>query len=341
MYKDVSMSGGTTLTLTGDVDTPNLESELKAKIPDIDFRKLTELRTGQPLALIIESSLQPDQLKSEVEKILGYNLTDANSSTEFTGPALSASFYLELLKVVVISFILMGMVIFLIFGESRFIKALSIILSFCAVKLTFPGKPSISVMVLIIGISAVIYAVFKAKNKLDYTYLLISTLWIAVVFIFNIYSLIFLIGILLFALYFYNSIPSIAVILSAFSDIALPLVVVDLLGIKLSAAGIAAFLMLIGYSVDTDILLTTRALRGGEGEGNLNHRIYSAFKTGILMTSTALAAVLPIFFIVKGLPDSFMQIFLVLAIGLFADILNTWLTNASIIKWYCDKKGIK
>ena len=59
------------------------------------------------------------------------------------------------------------------------------------------------------------------------------------------------------------------------------------------------------------------------------------------MTITALAAILPAFFIIKGLPDSFKQIFLILAVGLSADIINTWLTNAGIIKIYCDKKGIK
>ena len=95
---------------------------------------------------------------------------------------------------------------------------------------------------------------------------------------------------------------------------------------------------MIGYSVDTDILLTTRALR--RKELILNQRIYSAFKTGILMTLTALIAVTPIFFIVSGIPDSFRQIFIILAIGLFADILNTWLTNASLIKWYCEVKKI-
>ena len=107
---------------------------------------------------------------------------------------------------------------------------------------------------------------------------------------------------------------------------------------KLSAAGIAAFLMLIGYSVDTDILLTTRALK--RFDISLNQRIYSAFKTGILMTITALIAVLPIFFFTTGIPDSFRQIFIILSIGLFADILNTWLTNASLIKWYCERKKI-
>ena len=138
---------------------------------------------------------------------------------------------------------------------------------------------------------------------------------------------------------FRSFVPSIAVIFAAFSDIVMPLALIDYLGIKISAAGIAAFLMLIGYSVDTDILLTTRALK--KQEGTLNERIYGAFKTGIFMTLTALAAILPAFFLVTGLPDSFRQIFFILALGLSADIINTWLTNAGIIKWYCVKKGIK
>ena len=137
---------------------------------------------------------------------------------------------------------------------------------------------------------------------------------------------------------FRTFIPSVAVIFAAFSDIIMALSLINFIGIKISAAGIAAFLMLIGYSVDTDILLTTRALK--RREINLNQRIYSAFKTGILMTLTALIAVFPIFFITSGIPDSFRQIFIILAIGLFADILNTWLTNASLIKWYCETRRI-
>jgi len=138
--------------------------------------------------------------------------------------------------------------------------------------------------------------------------------------------------------FFRTFIPSIAVIFAAFSDIIMSLAIVNLLGIKISAAGIAAFLMLVGYSVDTDILLTSRALKRRDQE--INKRIFGAFKTGILMTLTALIAVSPIFFIIAGIPDSFRQIFFILAIGLLADILNTWLTNASIIKWYCEVKRI-
>ena len=252
MLKDASLSGGTTITINGDIDSSKLESDLKGKFPDLNIRKLTDLRSGKSIAAIIESSASPEDLKSALEESLGFALTSDNSSIEFSGPTLSTNFYKQLIMALIISFILMSLVIFIMFR-------------------TF--------------------------------------------------------------------IPSLAVIFAAFSDIVMPLALINILGIRLSAAGIAAFLMLIGYSVDTDILLTTRALK--KREGTLNHRILGAFKTGILMTITALVAVFPAFFIVTGLPDSFRQIFLILGLGLSADIINTWLTNASIIKWYCEKKGIQ
>lgn len=252
ILKDVSLSGGTTITLTGSIDTDKLEAELGKYFNDVSFRKLTDIRTGEAVSFVIESSASPEQLKPIIEQITGTKLTNDNSSTEFTGPTLSQNFYRQLIIALIISFVLMSLVIFFLFK-------------------TF--------------------------------------------------------------------IPSTAVIFAAFADIIMPLAVLDYFGIKVSAAGIAAFLMLIGYSVDTDILLTTRALK--KKEGTLNQRIYGAFKTGTLMTGTALLAVLPAFFIVTGLPDSFRQIFLILSLGLIADIINTWLTNAGIIKWYCDRKGIK
>ena len=131
-------------------------------------------------------------------------------------------------------------------------------------------------------------------------------------------------------------VPSLAVVFSIVGDIIIPLTLVNIMGVKLSAAGIAAFLMLIGYSVDTNILLTTRVLK--KREGSVNERIAGAFKTGMLMTATGLLAVAPAFFVVTGLPDTFRQIFLVLALGLVSDILTTWIANASMIKWYVNSR---
>jgi len=131
---------------------------------------------------------------------------------------------------------------------------------------------------------------------------------------------------------FKTFVPSMAVIFSAFADILMPLVVVDMLGIKISSAGIVAFLMLIGYSVDTDILLTNKVLRR-EGK-SLNRKIIESFKTGITMTLTAIASVVAALLIAGPYSSVLYQIFLIMTFGLLFDIFNTWLTNVSIIKWY-------
>jgi len=138
---------------------------------------------------------------------------------------------------------------------------------------------------------------------------------------------------------FRTPIPSLAVIISAFADIVFTVMVIDMLGITLSSAGIVALLMLIGYSVDTDILLTTRILR--KREGSLNERMMGAFKTGLTMTLTSIAAVTIALIIIYSFSEVLRQMFTILLIGLGFDLFNTWITNASILRWYADKKGIR
>jgi len=135
---------------------------------------------------------------------------------------------------------------------------------------------------------------------------------------------------------FKSFVPSVAVILSAFFDIFMTLVVVNILGLKISGAGIVALLMLIGYSVDTDILLTNKVLKR-EG-ASINRKIFESFKTGMTMTLTSISAVVIALLIAGPFSSILHQIFLIMAIGLCFDILNTWLTNVSIIKWYALKK---
>lgn len=135
---------------------------------------------------------------------------------------------------------------------------------------------------------------------------------------------------------FRKLIPSFAVVLSAFADITMSLAIVNFLGMELSTAGIIAFLMLIGYSVDTDILLTSRLLRSHEG--TVNERMFDAFKTGMTMTLTSIAAVAVSLFIIYNFSETLKQIFSILLIGLVFDIINTWFTNASILKWYVESR---
>jgi preprotein translocase subunit SecF len=136
---------------------------------------------------------------------------------------------------------------------------------------------------------------------------------------------------------FRSFVPSLAVILSAFADIVMTIAVVDFVGMQLSIAGIVAFLMLIGYSVDTDILLTSRLLK--RHEGSVNERMWGAFKTGTTMTLTSIAAIGVALYIIYNLSDTLRQIFTILLIGLGFDLFNTWFMNAGILKWYIDRRN--
>jgi preprotein translocase subunit SecF len=138
---------------------------------------------------------------------------------------------------------------------------------------------------------------------------------------------------------FRTFVPAGAVVLSAFADMVMTAAAMNLVGIPLSLGTLAALLMLIGYSVDSDILLTNRVLKR---QGKLNEKLAGAFHTGIIMTSTTLAAASAMFLVSWfGAVQIIYEISAVLLIGLLFDIMNTWLTNVGILKWYVQKGGGK
>ena len=249
IYKDISLTGGTSVTLYEEINVQDLQNELSSKLEDLNTREIYDVVTQERKAVVIETKSDGDYTKDLIEKFIGHELNDENSSFEFTGSSLSESSYKQLLVAILVAFIFMGIVVFIMFR---------------------------------------------------------------------------------------SFVPSAAVILSAFADILMTLTLVNLLGIKMSSAGIVAFLMLIGYSVDTDILLTTRVLK--RNEGSLNERIYNSFKTGTTMTLTSLLAITFALIVVKSFSLILAQIFTILVIGLVFDIFNTWITNVSILKWYMLRK---
>jgi len=250
IHKDISLAGGTSVTIyNSSLNVNQLKQDLPQYLGEVDIRSIKDLVTQEQKAVIIETGKSSDVAKQALESYLGYNLTEKNSTFEFTNSSLGGSFYRQLLIAILIAFAFMSIVVFIIFR-------------------TF--------------------------------------------------------------------VPSAAVVISAFADIFMTLVIVDLMGMKISTAGIIAFLMLIGYSVDTDILLTTRVLK--RDEGSINGRIFKAFKTGMTMSITSLVAVLSALIITSSFSSVLSQIFTVLAIGLGFDLFNTWVTNASIIKWYAEHR---
>ncbi|MEK6910257.1 MAG: protein translocase subunit SecF [Nanoarchaeota archaeon] len=249
-YKDVSLTGGTTITVFDEnVNIDEIEVSLKTSFPDVHARGISDIRTGKQEGFFVETKAEPEIIKVELEKVLGYELNNDNSSIEFSGSTLSSGFYKQLRLALLIAFALMTLVVF---------------------------------------------AIFRTPVR------------------------------------------SLSIVIAGLSDIIMTICVIDLMGMQLSAAGIVALLMLIGYSVDVDILLTTRVFKGHEG--TLNERIYDAFKTGMTMTITAIAAVGVALIFTHSFSPVLSQMFTIILIGLGFDIINCWISNASILKWYMEGK---
>lgn len=249
IHKDISLTGGTTITIYEKLDPIKLKLDLSSKLEDLDTSQIYDLITQEQKAVVIETKSSSDDSKKILEEYLGFELNEDNSSFEFTESALSGNFYNQLLIAMLISFVLMSLVIFVIFRSLA---------------------------------------------------------------------------------------PSMAVIVSAFADIVMTVALVNFLGIQVSSAGIVAFLMLIGYSVDTDILLTNRVLKGDNE--TLNKKIFGAFKTGMTMTTTAIFSVVSALVVIHSFSSVLSQIFTIITIGLCFDVLNTWVTNVCLLKWYVKSK---
>jgi len=133
---------------------------------------------------------------------------------------------------------------------------------------------------------------------------------------------------------FRSFVPSSIVLLAAITDITGTIAIISIMGVPLSLPVLAALLTLIGYSVDTDILLTSELLKSGRH--NYSESVKKAVKTGLTMTLTTLAA-LSAMYLASG---AFVieQIAMVLIIGLIIDMPATWLTNAGVMRWWLERK---
>jgi preprotein translocase subunit SecF len=131
--------------------------------------------------------------------------------------------------------------------------------------------------------------------------------------------------------------PSLAVVLAAGGDIIFAMAGMVIFGIPLTLGSLAALLMLIGYSVDTDIVLSTRVLK--RKQDSLKERIWSSVKTGVTMSSGGIAG-FTLLYIVSYLivgPSELSNIAAVMVLGLVADMPLTWFGNAIILKKYVEE----
>jgi preprotein translocase subunit SecF len=141
-----------------------------------------------------------------------------------------------------------------------------------------------------------------------------------------------LMSIIVFIL-FRSPVPSLIVILSAVTDIAGTVAVISLLGIQLSLGVLAALIMVLAYSIDTDVLLTSSVLK------QKNKRIINTMKTGITMSLTTFSAVLALYLLTGS--ALLQNMALVIMTGVLIDIPVTWFTNAGLLKMWTNREEKK
>ena len=142
---------------------------------------------------------------------------------------------------------------------------------------------------------------------------------------------------IVFFYYFRSLTATMAALISAFFDIFITLGIITLLGVKLTSGGIASFLMLISYSIDTSILLSTKLLK--KTHGTTEEAIFGAMKTGLTMSAAGIAATGISFLLTNN--EALRQIMLILGIGLVIDLITTWIENVALLRIYLEKKNGK
>ncbi|HLC78961.1 MAG TPA: hypothetical protein VJG83_00890 [archaeon] len=138
-------------------------------------------------------------------------------------------------------------------------------------------------------------------------------------------------------IYFRELLTSITVIAATIFNILGAAALMSLFSIPISLTTIPALLMLIGYAVDTEIVMSARVLK--RKEGSPKERMNDSIGTIFTMSSTAIAAVF-----VMALLSYFAQIGVifeisaVLLFGLLCDLISSTFMNAPLILMHAEKK---
>lgn len=136
-----------------------------------------------------------------------------------------------------------------------------------------------------------------------------------------------------FQFYFKSWYATFAALFSAFMDIFITLGIMEFIGMKLTAGGIAAYLMLIGYSIDTSILISTKLIKE---QTELRKALFGAMKTGLTMSAAGIVAMGISFLLTNN--TTLKQIMLILIVGLVIDIFTTWIANVAFLRINLEKK---
>jgi len=142
-----------------------------------------------------------------------------------------------------------------------------------------------------------------------------------------------LMAIMMFFIY-KNPVPSFGIVLAVGGDIIAALALTSLFGISIGFAGFISLLMFIAYAVDTNIVLTSSVLDLKKGDFEQEYK--KALKTGLTITSAIMITMIVVLFLSTS--KLLTNIASVLLAGFFADIIFTWVMNASILQIYNERR---
>jgi preprotein translocase subunit SecF len=138
------------------------------------------------------------------------------------------------------------------------------------------------------------------------------------------YVLLFIVNLFIYK----NPIVGFTIILSSLTNIVAVFGIMNLLNQKISFAGFSSLLMLIAFAIDTNVILATKVLFAPKEE------FYEQYKKGLITGITINANLVISMLIVLYLTNSsfLINIAQIQIIGFLADIVNTWILNASLIE---------
>ncbi|MEM5802297.1 MAG: hypothetical protein QXQ18_02855 [Candidatus Aenigmatarchaeota archaeon] len=142
-----------------------------------------------------------------------------------------------------------------------------------------------------------------------------------------------LMSIVIFLIY-RNPISSFGIVFAVLGNTLTTLAFTSLLGIKISFAGLAGLLMLIGYTVDTNIVLTNKVVRTTPEVFSSQYK--KAFVTGVTLIATITLTMLAVFFLSTS--KLLTNISSILIIGFLTDLPYTWIFNAAVLEWWIKRK---
>lgn len=142
-----------------------------------------------------------------------------------------------------------------------------------------------------------------------------------------------LMSIVIFVIY-RNLVSSFGIVFASLANILTTLAFASLFKINISFAGFAGLLMLIAFTVDTNIVLTSKVM--AHGTDGFRARYRRALVTGITLIATITATM----FIVLFLSTSklLVNISEILVIGFLSDLVFTWILNAGLLEIYFNRK---